>query len=258
MPRRLFSLWITLCQFFITTIVWRSEQSLCHANLEVAVTRTTFEKGTTMRRNQTFLLVAAAVAFMVSPVWAQESASPGQLVPTWVAWKVFYDSLDFYGKKSPQQDTKIVSVQFRLAPSQSTALLSSGRSFVAEIQRIDTEARTEAAKRYKYVPNQSGKPAPNAALTRPPVPQKSIQERAMADGFAAEVEAKKRISLTNHLNELERTIGTTNLQQIKTFVETSIASKIKSAPTPDLKSSGNPGLPPGVTRETPVTPATTR
>jgi hypothetical protein len=196
-------------------------------------------------------------ALLVSPVWAQQAQSI-EPVPTWLTWKVFYESLDFYGKKSPQQDTKIVTEQFRLLPNQATALLNSGQSYVADIQRIDGDARAEAAKRYKYVPLQTGRPDPNSPKSRPAIPQKSIQERATEDGFAAEVEAKKSISLANHMNALARDVGAAKLDEIKTFVEKSIAPHIKSIAAPDLRSTGTTSLPLSLTPEAPTTAARTR
>jgi hypothetical protein len=178
--------------------------------------------------------------------------------PNWVAWRAFYQSLDFYGRRSPQQDVKIAAEQFGLSPSQAATLLNKGRSFVADIERIDSEARVVAAEKYKYVPTQSGKPAPGQPQSRPAGSQKSVRDRAIQDGFAAEVEAKKVALLAKHMNDLMQELGVGNRNQVRNFVENAIAPKIISTPAPNPNSKGNPSLPPGIKGEAPTGPITPR
>jgi hypothetical protein len=177
------------------------------------------------------LLVVLILLVQVAPTKAQ-AVQPSEPIPTWLSWKVFYDSLAFYSQKSAGQDEKVLTDTFNLSPTQAATLLSAGQSFVAEIQRIDEEARQEAKKRYRYVPAQTGAPPPGGPKRRQAAPQKTIREQALEDGLYAQVEAKKKVALANHMKDLGLNIEAKKLKQIGQFVETSIASRIKRSDAP--------------------------
>lgn len=201
-----------------------------------------------VRYSKRTLFVVMMLLLQVSPTWGVQVQQSNEPIPSWLVWRAFYDSLAFYGKRTANQDTRIVSENFSLTPVQASALLSAGRSFLGDVQRIDEEAKLEAAKRYKYAPAQTGPPSAGSPKQRKVAPPKSIRERALEDGLYAQVEAKKQAALANHMKALRLDIGSPKVDQINTFVEISIAPHIKRHAEP-LPGTGNTGLPPGVTRE---------
>jgi hypothetical protein len=102
-----------------------------------------------------------------------------------MGWKVFYESLNFYQKRSPEAVRNVLAREFGLVGPQTAQLFSAGQSFLADLKDIDTYAKTEAARRYKYVPVQSGPPPKDSSRRYPP--HKSIRDRAIEDGLYADV-----------------------------------------------------------------------
>ena len=88
------------------------------------------------------------------------------------------------------------------------------------------------------------------AKPRPSGPQKSIRERAIEDGLYAEVEAKKQAALGNHMKALARDLDARTLDQLDEYVQASVVPRIKTF-TELPTTTGNSGLPPGLTREAP-------
>jgi hypothetical protein len=174
------------------------------------------------------------------------SAQLSQSTPTWLGWLAFYDSLTFYSRQSPGQDARILRDQFKLSPTQAETVLKSGKSFMQEIQDVDSYATTEIKKRYRHMPAQTGRPAAGAPRERPATPQKSIPERARADGLLAEVETKKQSALTRHLERLRLDLGQGNYDRIRLHIETAIVPRIKHLEATELSGTGQP---------TPLSPA---
>jgi hypothetical protein len=174
-------------------------------------------------------------------------------VPSWRSWKVFYDSLAYYAKRSPEPVNQMLAVQFGLTRAQAASLLSAGQSYVATIQSIDEDAKAEARRRYPDITGPSTPPSgqpPRRTKTLPSGPQKTVRERAIQDGLYAEVEAKKQSVLDNNIKALTGNVGPSRLEKIREYVQSSIAPRIQTFTDP--KSLGSPlgGLPPGITRPT--------
>jgi hypothetical protein len=104
-------------------------------------------------------------------------------VPSWRTWKVFYDSLAYYAKRSPEPVNQMLAVQFGLTRAQAASLLSAGQSYVATIQSIDENAKAEALRRYPDITGPPGSPSrqttPRRTKTLPSGPQKKVRERAI-------------------------------------------------------------------------------
>ena len=168
-------------------------------------------------------------------------------VPAWVGWRVFHERLASANKKPGAQVAQQPGRQFGLTTAQTAALMSSGQSFIAAIQRIDDEATAEARKRYPdaFRPE---RPRPTITESTPRAPQNSVRERAIADGLYAEVEAGKQAALAEHLAELGKGIGGAKLDQIRTYVQTSVTPRLKNAVIPRA-TPPTPGLPPGLQRQ---------
>ena len=184
----------------------------------------------------------------VIPAHGWQLTQTTEVAPSWLVWKVFYDSLSYYAQRSPNKDGQILKENFSLTSSQASLLLNSGHAFLAELQRLDDEARAEANKRYKYSTVQSGPPQSGNPRRRPGPSQKSPRERALEDGLYAKFEAQKNEVLTKHLLGLKVDIGAIKFSQVTKFLSESIAPSIKKLADADSSSGKSGFLPAGVTR----------
>src|SRR5262249_53670301 len=124
------------------------------------------------------------------------------------------------------------------------------RTFLGDLTAVDTYAKTEAARRYKYAPVQSGRPP--AGATRRYPPYKSIRDRAIEDGLYADVETRKQNAVDNHLKVLSLSLGLATAQRIEKYVQTAVAPHIKTISDPPTSPTGNPIPVQPVRRETPT------
>jgi len=168
-------------------------------------------------------------------------------VQAWVGWRVFHERLVSAHKKPGAQVAQQLGRQFGLTTAQTAVLMSSGQSFIAAIQRIDDEATAEARKRYPdaFRPE---RPRPTITKSTPRGPQNSVRDRAIADGLYAQVEAKKQAALAEHLAGLGKGFEAAKLEQVRTYVQTSVTPRIKMAAIPQ-GTRPTPGLPPGLQRQ---------
>src|SRR5262249_24531895 len=121
-------------------------------------------------------LFVIVFALRVASIQGRQGASSGQPpVPQWMAWRGFHDSLVLYGKRSPGQVRQILGGPIGLNDVQTAKLLSAGQTFLADLDIVDRDAKAEAAKRYKYVPVQSGPPT-DGVTRRAARPQKTFLE----------------------------------------------------------------------------------
>jgi hypothetical protein len=162
--------------------------------------------------------------------------------PDWLAWKMFHDSLAAQSQHSSTQVNQTLAAKFGLSTTQVATLLRAGQAFVGAIQQIDREAIAEIQKRYPdALPSSSH---PRVTKTIPTGPQKSVRDRAIADGLYAQVEAKKQTALTDHVGSLMRGLDPAQVDQINKYMRSTIAPQIKHFNPPTGK--GTPGLPPGI------------
>ncbi len=198
-------------------------------------------------RGRSLLLLFAIGSMALENSAAQ---TPVDSIPAWVQWRVFYERLAYFNKQGPPQRVmQSLSTQFGLNQGQAASLLNAGDALVRALERIDDDAKAEGRKRYPdAVRSDPARPALSNA--RPAEGPKSIKERAIADGLFAEVEARKRDALADHLAKLGRDVGAAKLQQITTHVQTTIASRIRTFAAPS--GPGTRGLPPGLTRPAPT------
>jgi hypothetical protein len=167
----------------------------------------------------------AAVLFLVlllhTPLgFGQGVVSRQQSVPSWVAWRVFQDSLAFYNKKDAQSTRKMLNDKLGLSPAQATKLISSGIEFIADLDTIDVDARTEVRKRY------AGKTLLANKDNKPRVP-KTIHQRAVEDGFDAEVQKRRQTAHAKHRDALVQAFGMLKYTQINGFIVKTVLPQIK-------------------------------
>jgi len=148
-----------------------------------------------------FVLVIVFFALRVASIQGQGASAGQPPVPRWIAWRVFHQSLVFYGQRSPAQVRQILEKEIGLTDLQAAKLLSAGQTVIADLDTVDRDGKAEIARRYKYVPVQSGPPT-DGVKRRPARPQKGFLERANEDGFYAEIQAQKEAVLANHIKAL--------------------------------------------------------
>jgi hypothetical protein len=204
-------------------------------------------------RSIAFVLILPMV---VSAQTTQNGDSAAQPVPDWLAWKMFHQSLAYYAQRSPESVNQMLAAQFGLTRAQAAGLLSAGQSFDGAIKSIDDGAKAEASRRYPDIVGSatppSGRTTPRRTKMLPSGPPKTVRERAIEDGLYAEVEAKKQSALDNHIKALTSNIGPSRLAQIRNYLQSSIAPRIKTFT--DRKSLGSPtrGMPPNITHPFPA------
>ena len=177
-----------------------------------------------------------------------DSAAQPVAKSNWLAWKVFHESFAFYARQSAGQVEEMLASRFALTQAEATALLAAGQTFVAAIERIDTDAKAEANRRYGDLPQQA-RPSTNArgrwSGPRPAGPQKTRRERAIEDGLYAAVEAMKEAALTQHTSALAGQLDPVKFARVAEWVNTSVAPQITTftQPRPGNRraSSGVPG-----------------
>jgi hypothetical protein len=184
---------------------------------------------------------------------AAQTGSSAQAVPEWMAWRAFQESMSYYSQQSSERFNRMLASQFGLTRAQADALLNAGRTFIADIQRIDADAQVEIRRRYPDALGPGNWP-PAGPPNRSSGPRKSIRERAIADGLYAKVESAKQTALNSHLEALGRSLDAGKLIQIRQHVQTTVASRIKIFITDPPATAGSRGLPPGLNRQAP--PAT--
>jgi len=169
-----------------------------------------------------FMLVASTSNAQVGP--AQQTA-----VPTWLAWREFHASLSAFQQRSIDIN-KLLQSKFGLTDTQVSAVVSAGQSFLASIQRIDTDAKAEALRRYPDLisPRISHRPIRRSSTSS------TLRDRAIKDGLYAEVEGKKEVALAKHLQSLALTLGPQKLDVVRNWVQTSISPNVQiySGPPP--------------------------
>ena len=192
-----------------------------------------------------FLIVLFAIGCVAVQTVTAQTAEP---IPNWLAWRVYHEAITYNRQHGRMQEiTRSLVAQFGITQGQAASLANEGEAYTKELERIDDDARKEVRKRYPdTVP--PDKTHAKVEKTKPAGPQKSIKERAIADGLYAEVEGKKQAALNAHMAQLTRDIGATKLGQITQHVQTVIASKIHTFTVPAPGSPVNRGLPPGITK----------
>jgi hypothetical protein len=161
-------------------------------------------------------------------------ASSATVVPEWMAWKAFQDSLRFYARQSSAAVNNMLTANFGLSNTECRALLVSGELFVSAFDRIDADARAELQARYRPIAPRNPRhhlPAfPPGTIVLPP--GKTLRDLAVETGLYERVEQLKQELLTRHVEELKREIGSVKVNSIRDWVETNIRPKINISDTP--------------------------
>jgi hypothetical protein len=204
------------------------------------------------------LILSTAVSAM-----AQAASSPSstakELVPDYLAWRMFHQSTAFHHKEAASKATsqaaptseprrtpferqqrvnvfdQAMHKEFGITPEQSAILLNHGNTFLQALERIQTDAKAEVDRRYNT-------PAARAARVRGP--QKTIRERTKEDGLDAQVQTQRQTALDAHLQNLSRDLPPASVAKLHAWVRTKVAPQITiMTEEPRVK---HRGLPPGM------------
>lgn len=168
--------------------------------------------------------------------WSSGSAQQSDAATgaSWLAWKAFHASVNFYAQKSPDLAQDILQQQFRLTPAEAAGVLAAGQAYTSELERIDADARREAEHRYPdLMSSRRGASTGRQRWTAPKgmtgskemtAPQ-SLRERAVKDGLFAQVERRKAAALARHKAALGAVLEPATLAQIDGWLETSVRAK---------------------------------
>jgi len=171
------------------------------------------------------------LALQVARNEAAQVASQGQAAaPSWMAWKVFHDSLVFYSQRPGSQLNKMLAAQYGLGSAEAQLLMSAGQTYLDAIKRIEMDAKAEAQRRYgNAVPASS---PPKEPVRRSSISDKSVRERALEDGLYAQVEAVKQAVLDGHIRTLQAKLDALQFDRIRQWVENSVTPRIKILTAP--------------------------
>lgn len=107
------------------------------------------------------LSVSSGQAVRASAAPRPSETSETVVVPAWMAWRAFHDSLKFYSRQSVTAVNDMLAQKFGLTATEATTFMNAGESFLAALERIDADARAEVQARYG----------------RPPAPPRNPQRR---------------------------------------------------------------------------------
>jgi hypothetical protein len=173
-----------------------------------------------------FVLILPTIVSAQTTQNGNSAAQPVQ-VPDWMAWRVFHDGLASYFQRSGDTGNSMLAKKFGLTSADAQTLLTAGQAFVEAIKRIETDARTEAQRRYGNAV--TPRSAPTGPIPRSAMPlQKSFRERAMEDGLYAQVEGRKQAALNSHIQELRRELDGAKVDRVQAWVQASVAPRIKT------------------------------
>lgn len=172
-----------------------------------------------------------------SPIVIADGSLNPASVPAWLSWKVFHDSLAFYHSKSPQATEAMLISKFNLTIEEASFLLVQGQAFVSQLQAIDSEARAYVQAIYGVdrqpsanLPRPKFRTKPAVISGKPiqiPPGARSLREALKNTGYLDQVENRKSVALSNHLNTLLSRMNPDSFAKVQSWVLTEVAKKIK-------------------------------
>jgi hypothetical protein len=193
---------------------------------------------------------------VLQQVAAQPSRqNPGEVAPDWLVWRVYYDSLEFYDKQSPQGVQDLLTQQVGLTIDEAVVLRTAGSNYLRELAQIDDRARAEVKARFQSEdgPNPLPQPPPSVLRGKAPPPidligsrapaGKNLREALLADGLIARTENRRVATFRTHRTELARTLGPTKLAALEELIRTQVAPNVKVVSfVPPVPSAGRAGV----------------
>ena len=205
-----------------------------------------------MRRSSFALVVGFCLISIALPfhcLTAQQQPGPAspmgprgpdiQPAPDWLTWRVFYSSLEFYGRQSPSHVQEILVERVGLSVGETDVLLAAGRDYLQQLSRLDDSAKAEIKARFQ------SKDGPMLPLPRPPpsVPMgdsppadlirgqapggQELRQALVADGLIARVTNQRIALFAAHRDKLAQALVPAKLTALAELVRTEVAPGVK-------------------------------
>jgi len=165
--------------------------------------------------------------------------SGSEAAPDWLAWRVFYESLEFYSQQSPTHVQELLVERVGLSVQEADVALAAGRSYLQQLSRLDDSARADIKARFQA--GDLGKlPVPQPP-TSPPVSdlppaglingaaagKQSLSDALVADGFVARVTNQRVALFAAHRAALASALGPAKFGSLEQLVRTEVAPKVR-------------------------------
>jgi hypothetical protein len=186
-------------------------------------------------------ITCAVVALVMIPRVGFSQTRPGPTSSEWLAWKVFHESLTFYGEQSAAALDAMLSRRTGLDHAEAALLLKAGQSFVATIDSIDADAKAEVQRRYGTSSRAGARQT--IRLER----GKTLLEMVRESGLYDRIEKRKQAAVSAYIGQLQRAFAPAKLARVTTLVQTTVAPRIftidRGTPVPgvDRSASGTGG-----------------
>ena len=174
--------------------------------------------------------VPPAIRFQPTPP-LPVGAPQSEPAPLWSAWAQMYSSFDTFEQRgSAAYTASILEQAAGLTAAESAQVRAAGRQYVAQLDRIDADARWQIAERFG---------PPSTAPSRDPLPPlsidgsrlpkgKTLQEVLEEEGFISQLDAQKDGLFRAHLADLRVAIGADKLSSLERVVREQIAPNIRT------------------------------
>lgn len=164
--------------------------------------------------------------------------------PLWSAWEQMYRSFDMFEQRgSTTYTASILEQAAGLAPGEVAQVRAAGRGYLAQLDRIDADARRQIAERFgprSSAEPPSRDPSPPLSIDGARLPEgKTLQEVLEEEGFISRLDAQKDGLLRAHLADLGVAIGADKVTTLERVVREQLAPNIRT-----VTQVGPPTVPP--------------
>jgi len=168
---------------------------------------------------------------------ARSAQGSSSAPPDWLVWRAFHSSLEFYEAQSQGASGRIVHHLVSLTDGQSSALADAGRSYLADLSRIDAQTKAAITSRYQsdgiVSPPTFGESKQRAPRSGDPglmmtarKDGRDMYDVLVADGIVASLEAQRQEALRAHLAGLRNELGGALLAKIQNWLRENVAPNV--------------------------------
>jgi hypothetical protein len=164
--------------------------------------------------------------------------------PLWSARATMYRSFESFEQRgSPAYAASILEEGAGLMAGEAAQVRAAGRAYLAQIERVDADARRQIAERFgprAAAAQPSPDPSPPLSIDGSRLPQgKTLQEVLEAEGFISQLDAQKDGLLRAHVADLGAAIGAEKAASLERVVQARIAPGVRV-----VTRAGAPSVPP--------------
>ena len=169
----------------------------------------------------------------------------GATPPSWLVWRAFHDSVEFYSRRSPIAAAGLFAERAGLTTSEAQSVVTAGRDYLEQLTMIDEKARAEIRARYEFSlrPPQPVGPSQRQPVLTPRAPPnraslpahlmpgqlsdgRTLRDAAEADGVIRSVQQQRAAALDAHLERIAQLIGVEKLEQLGQWLQADVAINV--------------------------------